>query len=365
MAEQAGGGAGPDVTAPPMTEVDLLAQEITAARENYLNSKIGKAEKRERVWFGDVHDCDRHNVYSMTEGDQRTRWDAFVQAKLDAGREWEQITKRELAALGYEPMLAGETVEIKNRRGEVIARGRTDCSLRRINGDHRAKLYPVEMKQMQTHMWGSINKWQDLLRNLWTKKYVRQLFLYMYGKGIDEGLFHLGDFQGHWKLIPVHLDYEFVEDAISKIERAAEAREAGILPERIEYDNDLCGRCQFAAVCTPDIKSLGIEQIGNETTAALLEKRDALSEKAKEYAKIDKTIREMFKDIKDGSYTIGSFIITRKGIEKKKYDIPDDVKEKFAVVETEYRNKIERFSLPDPEQIFMEPTRRLSFDDGE
>ena len=346
-----------------LSEVDLLAQEITAAREKFLNSKIGKAEKRERVWFGDVHDCDRHNVYSMTEGDQRTRWDAFVQAKLDAGREWEQITKRELAALGYEPMLAGETVEIKNRRGEVIARGRTDCSLRRINDDHRAKLYPVEMKQMQTHMWSQITKWQDLLRNPWTKKYVRQLFLYMYGKGIDEGLFHLGDFQGHWKLIPVHLDYEFVEDAISKIERATEAREKGVLPGRIPFDNALCGRCQFAHVCIPDIKTLGIEQIGNKTTAALLERRDALSEKASEYAKIDKTIRELFKDIKDGCYTIGSFIITRKGVQQTKYDVPDTVKEKYAVVGTQYRNKIERFQQPDPETIFLDPKRGFDLTD--
>ena len=349
MSEQAVAGPEGVVSPPAVREVELLAQEITAAREKTLNSKIFKAEKRDRVWFGDIHDCDRHNFYSMTEGDQRTRWDSFVQAKLDAGREWESITKRELAAIGYEPMLSGETVEIKGKDGKILARGRTDCSLRRINGDHRAKLYPVEMKQMQTHMWGAINKWQDLLKNPWTRKYVRQLMLYMYGKGIEEGLFHLGDFQGHWKLIPVVLDYDFVEDAISKIERATKAKEDGITPDRIPFDNSLCGMCNFAHVCIPDIKSIGIAEIGNETTAALLERREKLSEASKEYTKIDKTIRELFAEITDGTYKIGNFVITRKGISKKKYDVPDAVKEQYASESVEFRNKIERFMEPEKE----------------
>ncbi len=365
MSEQAVSGPVGVVGRPAVREVDLLAQEIMTARENYLKARIGKAEKRDRVWFGDIHDCDRHNFYSMAEGDQRTRWDAYVQAKLDAGREWEQITKRELSILGYEPMLAGETVEIKDKRGKVIARGRTDLSLRRIaSDDHRATLYPVEMKQMQPHSWAAITKWEDMLRSPWTRKYVRQLMLYMFGKNIEQGLFLLGDFQGHWKPIPVYLDYEFVEDAISKIERATQASEDGSVPERIPYNSTLCGSCQFAHVCIPDIKSIGIKEIANETTAAMLERREALAEKAKEYAKIDKYLRDLFKDLADGVFRVGNFIITRKGISKRKVELPDDVKEKYTVMKTEYRNEIERFQQPDPEKIFLEPKRAFDFGDG-
>lgn len=355
--EQPGGETPPAVLKP----VDVLAAEITAARQKQLESKIGAPYNREILWFGDIHSCDRHNYYSMVEGSQRLRWDSFVQAKLDAGKEWELLIKKELLSLGYEPLLANETVEIKNKHGRVLARGKTDLSL--ADPSDRRKHYPVEIKCMQTHMFSAINSWKDLLRNPWTEKYLRQLMLYLYGKNIDQGLFLLNDFQGHWKLIPVYLDYAMCEDILQKIETAIAGRESGVAPNRIPYDNALCGRCQFASVCIPDIKMAGIDEIGNENTAALLERRDALKEKASEYTKIDKTIRELFKDIKDGSFKIGNFIVSRKGISKTKYDIPDDVKEKFAQQGIEYRNKIERFAKPDPENVFLEPKRFVSFDE--
>lgn len=336
------------------------------ARQKALRDKIGEPAKREIMWFGDVHDCDRHNTYSMIDGDKRSRWDEWVQAKLDAGREWEQITKRELSQLGYEALLAGEVVEIKNKHGQVIARGRTDLSLRRINADHRAKLIPVEMKQMQTFMWEAIAEQKDLLRNPWTRKYLRQIFLYMYGKNIDEGLFFLGDFQGHWKLIPVYLDYEFVEDVIRKIERAAQARQDARLPDRIPYDPQLCGSCQFAHICIPDISMIPSQKIeGSYVLGELFERRDQLLEKWAEVEKINAKIKKFFEDVKDGVFTVGNFVVTRKNVPTTRYEVPDDIKLKYAVKKDQYKNNIERFAQPAPEKIFMEPKRAFSFIDSE
>lgn len=355
---------GAAVVAPPPREVELLAAEIMAAREKSLSDQIGRPSKREIVWFGDVHSCDRHNYYSMAEGDQRTRWNPFVQAKLNAGREWEQITKRELSALGFEPMLAGEVCEVHDEEGRVIARGRTDLSLARAT-NHR-KLYPAEMKQMQPHAWDAVSKWEDLLRSPWTTKYVRQLMLYMHEKGADEGLFILGDFQGHWKIIPVILDKDFVNETLGKIKRAAKAKREGKVPDRIPYDPQLCASCQFAHVCIPDISVLPSEKIEkSELLAELLERRDALYDKAKEYAKIDKKIKAFFEGIKDGVFTVGNFIITRKAGLTTKYEIPDDVKAKYAVKKEQFRNDISRFAQPDPETIFLGPKRLISLDEDE
>jgi hypothetical protein len=348
----------------PLREVELLAQEIMAAREKNLADKIGRAEKRDRVWFGDIHDCDRHNYYSMAEGDQRTRWNPWVQAKLDAGREWEQITKRELMQLGYEPMLAGEVVEIKDKLGKVLARGRTDLSLARMGDERKRNLIPVEMKQMQVHVWESINEWRDLLRNPWTRKYVRQLMLYMVGKGVEEGMFFLGDFQGHWKLLPVVLDYAFAEDALQKVERATAAASRGEAPERITYDHMLCGSCQFAHVCIPDVRAVPAKRIeNNKLLEEMMERREQLSEKAKEFKKLDEAIKKFFDGIKDGVFTVGNFIVTRKPQNRTKYDIPDDVKAKYASPNVIYINKAERFKQPDPETIFLEPKRLIGIDE--
>lgn len=364
MSPQADGGPGQEVAAPARKDVDLLAEEIMSARKRQLDAKISRGSKRDIMWFGGIHACDRNNFYQMTEGDQASRWNDYVQAKMDAGNEWEQITKRELSALGYEPIMAGEVCEIKGKHGTVIARGRTDLSLRRIGERH--KTYPCEMKQMQPFVWEAINTVADLHRNQWTKKYVRQLMLYMYAKNIDQGLFHLGDFQGHWKLIPVYMDWDFCEDTIKKIETAIEAKAAGKAPERIAYDHALCGMCNFQHVCIPDItQDPRLKVVNNEALAAMLERRDALLDKWKEVEQISKKIKSFFENVKDGAFTVGNFVVTRKAQNRKKYEVPDEIKMKFVSSSTIYVNDIERFQQPDPEAMYLEPRRIISLEEAD
>ena len=360
MIEQAVVGAGPEVAAPPMTEVQKLAVKILADRERKLAADIGRAQKREIMSFGDVHDCDRHNYYGLAEGDQRLKWDAFVQAKLDAGKARELIIKRELLELGYEPLMAGEVLEIKDRAGRVLARGRTDLSLA-LPSNFRSTV-PVEVKCMQQHMWGAVNHWRDLLRNSWTRKYVRQLMLYMKAKGHKEGLFLLDDWNGHWKILPVEIDDEIIGDAIGKIERAAEARISGKVPERIPYDHQLCGMCPFIAICIPDIKQdPRIKVVDNAVLAKLLEVRESNYESWQKVERANASVKKFFEGIKAGAFTIGNFIITRTESLRTSYEIPDEIKEKFATKKPTYRNEIERFAQADPEAIYIEPTRRITF----
>lgn len=364
MPEHAVVGAGPEVAAPPMTEVQKLAADILAARERKLSGDISRAQKREIMSFGDVHDCDRHNYYGLAEGDQRSKWDAFVQAKLDAGKARELSIKRELLDLGYEPLMAGEVLEVKDRDGRVLARGRTDLSLA-LPSNFRATV-PMEVKCMQTHMWASINHWRDLLRNAWTRKYVRQLMLYMHSKKLKEGLFLIDDFQGHWKILPVEIDEVFISDAVGKIERAAAARIAGKAPERIPYDHQLCGMCAFQHVCIPDIKQdPRIKVVDNASLAKLLEVRDANYESWQKVEKANAAIKKFFEGVKDGAFTVGNFIITRTMSLRTQYEMPDEIKAKYAVKKPTYKNEIERFTQPDPDTIYMEPKRGFSLHDVE
>ncbi len=361
MSDQADVTAGPEGAAPPLTEVQKLAVAIIAARERKLAGDIGRSQKREIMSFGDVHDCDRHNYYGMAEGDQRSKWDPFVQAKLDAGKARELSIKRELLDLGYEPLMAGEVLEIKGSQGEVLARGRTDLSLA-LPSNFRATV-PMEVKCMQTHMWGSITHWRDLLRNPWTRKYVRQLMLYMHSKKMTEGLFLIDDFQGHWKILPVEIDAEFIADAVEKIKRAAEARIAGKPPERIPYDHQLCGMCNFQHVCIPDIKAdPRIKIVDNAVLAKLLEVREANYGEWQKVEKANAAVKKFFEDVKAGAFTIGNFIVTRKESLRTSYEIPDEIKAKFATKKPTYKNDIERFTQTDPDAIFMEPGRRIAVD---
>lgn len=361
MPEQAVEGAGPEVAAPPMTEVQKLAAAILAARERKLAGDISRSQKREIMSFGDVHDCDRHNYYGLAEGDQRSKWDPFVQAKLDAGKARELSIKRELLDLGYEPLMAGEVLEVKAPDGTVLARGRTDLSLA-LPSNFRLAV-PMEVKCMQTHMWAAVNHWRDLLRNPWTRKYVRQLMLYMRAKKQTEGLFLIDDFQGHWKILPVELDEAFIGDAVGKIERAAQARISGKVPERIPYDHQLCGMCNFQHVCIPDIAANpNIKVVDNTVLAQYLEVREANMDSWKKVEKANAAIKKFFEGVKDGSFTIGNFIITRTMGLRTNYELPDEVKAKYAVKKPTYTNDIERFQAPDNDTVMLAPRRSLDID---
>lgn len=362
MPDQAEVGAGPDVAALPLTEVEQLAQEILAARERKLAASIGRAQKREIMSFGDVHDCDRRNFYSLAEGDQRRKWDPFVQAKMDAGKARELSIKRELLDLGYEPMMAGEVLEIKDAAGVVLARGRTDLSLQSPSNFRNSVV--VEVKCMQTFMWSAITTWRDLLRNSFTRKYVRQLMLYMKARKLTEGLFLIDDFQGHWKLLPVKIDDDFIADAVKKINTATAARATGVAPERIPYDHDLCGRCDFAHVCIPDIhQDPRIKIVDNAALAKHLEIRDANYESWQKVEKANASVKKFFEGVKEGAFTIGNFIITRTSGLRTNYEIPDEIKAKYAVKKPTYKNDIERFSKPDSDSIYLEPRRGFDMDD--
>lgn len=360
MAEQAG-------VVVPLKEVEIIARDVIAAREKQLTERLRPPSKRDIMWFSDVHSCARRNFYAMAEGDQRTMWDTKVQAKMNAGVEWERIIKRELSDIGFEPVLAQKTVEIV-RHGKTLARGKMDLGL---EYKPTRKIYPVEVKCVQSFMFDALDRWQDFLLNPWTKKYLRQLMLYMYGENVDQGLFLICDFQGHWKLIPVFLDYEFVEQTLDLIETAFDARVSGVAPDRIPYDGQLCGRCEFAHICIPDINSVNsVQTLDSPEAAALLEIRDAHIEAAKKVDKANRNIKKLFEGVKDGVYRIGNFIITRKNKPAMKMVLTDEEKamllEKYGAKADKFFNEIERFQNPDPETIYLNAGRIIKFmDDGE
>ena len=345
----------------PLNDVQVLIQSIQKAREKSLLSRIGRPSKREILWFSDVHTCDRRNFYAMAEGDQRAMWGPNVQAKMNAGSEWENINKRELSALGFEPLLSQEVCEIK-RGGKTIARGKTDFSLASLSDRH--KIYPFEHKCVQKQVFDAVNNWRDLLRNVWTTKYVRQLMLYMYAKNVALGAFMLCDFQGHWKLLDVELDYDMCEETIKHLENSIAAFDKGEAPQRVVYSKEMCGKCDFALICIPDIKNdPRLQVVGNEALAAALEIQDANMEAWKKVEAAKKLTKATFEGVPAGEYTVGNFIVHRKDASITVYDLTDEQKKQFGKKKDYCKNKVERFSQPDPEQLFIEPTRLLSIEE--
>ena len=88
-----------------------------------------------------------------------------------------------------------------------------------------------------------------------------------------------------------------------------------------------------------------------------------MKEKWTQVEAIEKKIKAFFENVTAGVYTVGNFIVTRKAGQRKTYEVPDEVKLKYLTMKPTFKNEIERFAQPDPEQIYLEPKRRIVFDD--
>ena len=216
--------------------VDELIDDIVETRKTELAAKIRPQEKRPYMYLSDIHQCSRHNFYSMTEGDKRKPVDDWLQGLFDAGKLWEDEIVRELTKMRFEVIAGQQSVEVKyggrvkSLNGQVIGRGRIDGMIR-----YRSMRFPMEIKSMGENKFRSVNTIDDLFKVEYTEKYLRQILLYLYGNNLETGLFILTDRSGHWKLIPVclgnYLDY--VEKILRNMEATWEAKAAGKEPDRI------------------------------------------------------------------------------------------------------------------------------------
>src|SRR5437867_568445 len=54
--------------------------------------------------------------------------------------------------------------------------------------------------------------------------------------------------------VTVKLDYDYAESLLRRAERINAHVEAGTLPERIPFNEEVCPRCPFYALCLPDFE---------------------------------------------------------------------------------------------------------------
>jgi hypothetical protein len=297
------------------TLAGALAFEIQKRREQALAKKIN-AYPRSMSILSDISECERQMVYAVTNWKDRPLQDVELQALFDEGKYQEQRMNRELIDLGFEIIAQQEVVEIKNRKGEVIARGRIDGKI-----VYQKFKIPYEAKMMNQYIFDSLESIDDFQKKPHLRKYVRQLMMYLFGSTSlkdpeYEGLFLCTDGRGHWKQFVLSLDYGEAEQTLQRLERVDTALKAGILPERIEYRDEICGYCPFVHICLPDILRKEAAVIIDEELIGRLERRDILKPSVSEYDKLDKSIKADLKARIEKSAIAGDFVIK---ITKREY----------------------------------------------
>mgnify|MGYP001584844503 CR=1 FL=1 len=322
--------------------IDTLLTDIERRRAEALDRKR-EAYPRNNPVASDIGECQREMVLSIVHWKERPLPDEWLVARFQRGNVIENLAIAELQALGFTVRVERTPFEITDKKGRVVLRGKVDGFLewRDETGRHEV---PFEVKSMDPNVYKRINSVEDFDHFAYTRKYPRQLCSYLYGNNLEAGFFLLDDCLGHWKLIPVTLDYAEMERILQRVEGAVEAveyiraqpdEEAAILPA-YHPNPAVCHRCWCKGrVCFPPLALAGVTVADDPEFEAQLAQRESLEADAKMFDVLDKAVKERVRG-KDG-LIVGPYYITGK-------ELIVNYKAKPASTGVQWRTKIERLA---------------------
>lgn len=293
------------------TLAGALNFEILERRKSALRGKNAPYPRSVSI-LSDIGECDRQMCYSITNWKDKPPFDDDLLWRFEAGKDQEKLLVRELIDLGYDVVGAQEVIEIKNRSGETIGRGKIDGKI----DYHRIKI-PFEIKSMNPMVFDQIDSIEDFQKKPYLRKYIRQLTMYLFGNNIEEGLLICTNCLGLWKIFVVTLDYGLAEQILQRLERVHEHIKAKTQPDRIEFRDEICGKCAFYQICLPDMIRTEMEVLNDEDFLMNLEMREQTKESRAAYESADKKAKDFIKKYGITKGIAGDFVITSKTIATK------------------------------------------------
>ena len=288
----------------------MLTEQVV----NYKKSQIKQWPVRSNRASEIGHPCEKYLVFLRTRWQEKSLHDVALQFIFDEGRMHEDAVIATLIQAGLR--LVEQQRAFEWSKYQVT--GHIDAKV--LVGD---KAIPLEIKSSSPFVFNAINSVQDLFNGkyVYLKKYPAQMTFYMLMDNKDEGLFLFKNkVNGQLKEIPMTLDYGYGESLIQKAERINRHVESGSIPDPIEWSEEVCGGCGFAHVCMPEVRRDALEITDMPELEAKLRRWDELKATAKEYAAIDKEVKELFKGKE--SIVIGNYYISGKSVERKAYSVP-------------------------------------------
>jgi len=300
--------AGQALTIP---KVETLKAALEQRREQRLTKKINSYPRKNLI-LSDLGDCDRQMAYGVAEWKHKPLPSPDLIARFEIGNLMEREMTRELLEMGFDFQGGQDTVTVHGKGGVMLATGRIDGF---INWERER--IPIEIKSMNPNIYDQIESIDDFQKKPWLRKYTRQLMMYMFGHSKEYGLFGVTDCLGHWKWFILYLDLGECELLLQRMENTNAHLAAGTLPDRIEYKHDICGRCDFADICLPDIMREQASIVTDEETLIRLARRDQNAIARKQYENDDKWLKEQFENVPKA--VAGEYYITGKQMSRRKY----------------------------------------------
>lgn len=266
------------------------------------------------------HDCERCLTYWRTSWDQVAAHEVDLELIFREGRIQEEAVLRSLMDAGIEVLEQQRPLSWR----EYQVTGHIDGVLR-VDG----KAVLLEIKSMADQIWRSVARegpkvydWEQVASAFttkpWLRKYYGQLQVYMLCKECEAAiLLCKNKSTGAIAQINVTLDYGYAEKLIQRAERINAHVAAGTLPERIAWDDEVCGRCEFLHLCLPDrVNKNPIQFVEDEQAEKRLETRYEAEEASREFKAADEWVKawvwEKYPD--EATVTIGTSWVIEKSL---------------------------------------------------
>jgi hypothetical protein len=280
------------------------------------------------------HPCMRYLVYSITNWSDRKLHGPEVEWIFEGGRAVEELAIQDLIDAGfkvYRPEPDKAIMESKPRiSGHVDVR--VDFGDNIVN--------TVEVKGLNIIDFNRLNTLDDFLNSKkpWIKKYPGQLMTYMFIKGEDKGYFYLKSlprFQG--KIIPVYLDYSYMETLLKKTEEIDRHVKSETFPDKID-DPDTCEMCAFNHICLPDCNRESMEFIFDEELEEMLVRYEELKPLSSEFNDLWDSIKDRLNE--QERLMIGKYMIQGKRVTTKAFEVKEKSYMKYKVINLDSPGKI-------------------------
>lgn len=254
------------------------------------------------------HPCLRYHVYNRTRWQEKSLHDVGLQFIFDMGNEIERIVIRELQDAGVEIIEQQRSFQWR----EYQLTGHIDG---KVLANHKA--IPFDVKSCSQWVFKSITNIEDLKKSKYVhlRKYPVQLNTYMLMDGIDEGLFFFKNkTSGQLKEVWMTLDYDLGEKTLQKCEAINKFVAACDLPDRIDFDESICGQCSYAHICLTDHVGMEVE-IDTGELEQMIKTLYQLESAANEWEEVNKAINQMVEG--RNKILAGDYFVSGRWIERK------------------------------------------------
>lgn len=289
--------------------------------------------------------CARQLTYARLQPEDALQPDEGLLLVFEHGRWMEREAVAQLERAGYEVTERDAAFEWR----EMQLRGRVDGKIRLSQ-----KKRPLEIKGYMSATWAKLNRIEDFLES--PKEYLRrvpgQLLSYMLldGKSDEAVLYLIDKVNGRPKTITLRLEgptLEWGEAMLKRLELVNKAVADGKLPERIPYEEGVCGSCAFRHICLTEMpaKGVGPEQLPASVMDDLLElltEREKLDPERKAWTKADDAVKSIVKGhpkILVGPYAVTGQWVPTKRVNPKR--MPAKTRARYTDEKEEWRKHIE------------------------